>query len=193
MKVHLPAIPVKVSAVSRSDIWAVGFAPAKPGQSKLMHYNGRSWSSRTIRAGKLPSGSELSVSGVSATGPGGAWLLAEVSNGTTHASYLLHWNGSTWRRFSVPAKAASPGDLAPDGHGGWWLLGTVTTGSTTHLYFFHRSSAGHWTRASAPLPISTRPGTLAGLVHVPGTRSMLAAGQVGDGAAQLGVLWRYRS
>ena len=193
VKVHLPAIPLSVSAVSRSDIWALGISPSAPGQRKLMHWNGRSWSSRTVRAGKLPAGSELSVSGVSATGPGGAWMLAEISNGTTSSHYLLHWNGTTWRRLSVPASATSPGDLAPDGHGGWWLLGTVVSGTATRLYFFHRSSPGHWTRDSAPLPAGAKPGTLAGLVHVPGTSSMLAAGQVQDGAAELGVLWRYRS
>jgi hypothetical protein len=190
VKVHLPAIPVSVSAVSRSDIWVLG-RPATDGKSYvLMHWNGKSWRTRALPASLAPAGSELIGLDLAATGPRAAWVQIFAYSTTASSIFLAHWNGTTWQKVAQPS-GADLGNMAPDGQGGVWMSGRDTGDGQRH--FYHRTG-GRWITASVPAPRSTRVNSVDALVRVPGTTTVLAAGRayVNNGRGIVGVIWRYR-
>lgn len=192
VKVQLPAIPISVSAVSRSDIWVLGH-PAAAGESAvLMHWNGKSWRTRALPASLAAAGSELIGMQVSATGARSVWVQIFAFNPSADSQiFLAHWNGTTWRHIAQPSGAAL-GNMTPDGQGGVWLSGQSTADEQWH--FYHRTG-GHWvTTASVPAPQSTQVDIVDALAHVPGTTTVLAVGRAYEnvGPGIISVIWRYR-
>jgi hypothetical protein len=187
VKVHLPAGPVEVSAVSRTDIWAIGVAN-KTGRSELMHWNGKHWSIRRIP--DPPSGKLARPISLVATGPHSTWMLAG-SAAAPDKGYLLHWNGTTWRWNKMPAAAGDISTMAPDVRGGWWGASSPPTEASAEGVFWHDSN-GHWTSHPVP-PAQTGPCLeFWGLTHIPRTTSVMATSQLcvnGDG---VGAIWQYR-
>ena len=87
-----------VSAVSASDIWAVG---AYAGQSLIVHWNGSAWSPVSSPV----AGTLYAVSARSATN---VWAVGDEGSGTgTTDTVIMHWDGSSWSQVSSP----SPGGL----------------------------------------------------------------------------------
>jgi hypothetical protein len=188
VKYYLPAVPGAISAVSRNDMWAVGSTLQDPSQVVLMHWNGKTWSSRPVPT-QSPSGSLDFVSDPAGTGPRSVSMLGAFGPSlSSRVTYLLHWNGSSWQKVLVPAKTLS--GLAPDGHGGWW---TVNAGGDWRDRFLHRSN-GRWTRSSVPALSWAPLRRVDGLVRVPGTTTILAYGdltKLGD-KGEVGTLWQRR-
>jgi hypothetical protein len=90
-----------VTAVSSSDVWAVGvgddFDAPMPGFQPLVeHWNGSKWS--TLPTPKLTRFSWNVLSGVSASGPADVWA-AGYQNTSPYYSLIEHWDGTRW---SVP-------------------------------------------------------------------------------------------
>jgi hypothetical protein len=144
------------SAVSGSDIWAIGSRSA-PQDSIVRYFHGR-WEFQTspVLAGRQ-------INSILAISAGNVWAVAAQQTNSTK-SYLLHYNGSKWSSVSVPGGVAKNGQLvrlAADGHGGFWLQ--------TAKRLLHRTDTGAW---SSPL---AQPQILA-LVAVPGTHLLLGAG-----------------
>jgi hypothetical protein len=193
VRVRMPFTPFEVSAVSRSDIWAL--APGGSG-SELMHWNGRNWSSRNVPL-TLSSGKIRSTASLTATGPRSAWMLADVAGpgSAPDTGSLLHWNGKSWRSSTVPGTDLSY--LAPDGHGGWWTTSSPVTSDRRLGFFLHRNN-GRWTRHAVPVQQRAAFEDFADLRRVPGTTSVLAAGQLtvnnslGNSVSQPGAIWLYR-
>jgi hypothetical protein len=97
-----------IAAVSADDIWAVGYWSDPPGQSQalIVHWNGSFW--QTVAAPKTPFGSELrSVTVISKNDIWAGGLRGNEAPGPTQASFLIHWNGSSW------TDAMRGTDLAP--------------------------------------------------------------------------------
>lgn len=181
VKYYLPAAPGLISAVSKNDVWAVG--------SKLMHWNGKTWSSMAIPDLQSPAGGLDFVSDLTATGPHSAWMLAAFGNTfSSRVYYLLHWNGTSWQKTAVPTNDTT--GLAQDGHGGWW---TINSAGDWRDHFLHLSD-GRWTSSNVP-SLSRVPLRLAKfLVRVPGTTTMLAVGnltKLGD-KGDIGAFWQRR-
>jgi hypothetical protein len=89
-----------VSAVSPSDVWAVGSMDNAP---IAIHYNGTSWQRVAI-----PAQSERSeLSGVTALAPNDVWAVGN-RNGVLPNGYAVlrtfteHWNGVSWSIVSSP-------------------------------------------------------------------------------------------
>jgi hypothetical protein len=86
-----------VTAVSSSDVWAVGgyTTPKSHGKTLALHWDGRRW---TQVPTPTPHGSSDSLDAVDGSH---ADLWAVGSTG--EAALIEHWNGSTWRPVSTPA------------------------------------------------------------------------------------------
>lgn len=167
----IPAGIVTASAVSASNIWAIGSA-SSPDDS-IVHYNGTSWTKRT---GSVLSG--LTFRGVRAVSSSRVWITAE-SNTSRTTSYLLHYNGSSISKIKVPY-SVSVGRVTQDGHSGVWMLGTDTNNTS---YAIHMTSAGVWSRVSL--------GLAASLETVPGTTAEWAVGDKYGTTGGSAVIWEY--
>jgi hypothetical protein len=181
-KVYLPGEPIVVSALSASDIWAIGptrktmSLPAAQQAYVAMHWNGQRWRTVAIPVTRLGLSQPGAVQGLAVLGPRDVWAGFPVSSPAGHTTgYLVHWNGRKWSRVRTPSGAFNvPGGApaAQDGHGGLWLQGFgPAPADTPRMYHY---SHGNWTTYSAPLPASVQ---LAELAWIPGTRSVWAAGQ----------------
>ncbi len=179
--VTVPATPVWTSAVSASDIWALGPSAAtvnKPTQVTVAtHWDGSSWHALALPKLTPVSGQPWVPDGIAALSADQVWVeeTVAVNRGTGTAPpgvTLLHWNGTSW---AVAAQDlshhASPG-LTPDGHGGFWL--TSSTGSQPVTQIVHYAG-GRWSRHPAP----TQPGftgEAGDLALIPGTTSVWGTG-----------------
>jgi hypothetical protein len=99
-----------IDAVNAHDIWAVGLSDQNPSKTLTLHWNGAKWkivpspnSSTDIFGDGL-----LGVAAVSAHD---AWAAGYFSDSALNNVQILHWNGTKWRRASIPN---SPLGLADD-------------------------------------------------------------------------------
>jgi hypothetical protein len=193
VKMHLPDAPNAVSAVSRTDMWAVGQSASHPGRSVLMHWNGKSWRTRTIPASLAASGDQFFARQVTATGPHAAWVQIDAAKpgAKTGSQFLAHWNGKTWRRVAKPAGTVGLDDLTADGNGGVWVVSQNPSGKQA----FYHHTGGRWIRSAVPVPQWATFNGLNAMTHVPGTTSVLAAGQLfpTGGQGEVGAIWQHRS
>jgi len=82
-----------VTAISATDVWAVGFAA---GHNLIEHFNGTSW---RVVASPTPRNSDLfSVSASSSTD---VWAVGSMGRSDSRVE-ILHWNGTAWSTVSAP-------------------------------------------------------------------------------------------
>jgi hypothetical protein len=136
-----------VSAVSATNIWAVGVTD---GKTLILHWNGKSWA-------RVPSpgpgnGSELL--GVVAVSTTSVWAVGDtVTSNSVHETLVLHWNGKKWMRIASP----SPGDDARLGAvtavsaGKVWAVGSSVSGTTAKTLTL-RWNGKRWARIASPNP-----------------------------------------
>ncbi len=109
------------------------------------------------------------MTAVSAASAANGWAVG-LSGGCCDL-FVSHWNGKAWSKVAVP-KGVSLGSLASDGHGGSWL-----TSDQSALVMYHYSG-GRWTHVPGP----ARTALQSDLELIPGTRSVLAARELGGSA-----------
>lgn len=161
------------SALSATNIWAIGGTNAP--QNAIVHYTG-TW--KLVNTGSVLSG--LQFEGIHAFSVKNVWASATtVSKG--NQSWLVHYNGSAWSKFTMPWSVNVIGHVVSDGRGGLWVSAFVP-GTTTRYYEVHRTARGAWsrTRVSAQL---------FGLAAIPGTASVLAGGSVNGTTGGKAVIW----
>lgn len=136
-----------VSAVSGSDVWAVGdfnpgTVPTVAGRATLTeHWNGSSW--RVIPSPNYVNGHHLVAShlrGVDAIAADNVWAVgyAEDFTAGTEQTLIEHWNGTAWSIVPSPSPGGGPDRLlAVDGiaAGNIWAVGQST---------FQTSLIEHW-------------------------------------------------
>ena len=151
------------SALSARNIWAVGgnLSPS----SAIDHFNGTRWQAVPAKAF-----SGLQFGSIRAFGARNVWVTAVALGATKQTAYLLHYNGASWTRFSVPWQIQL-NDPVSDGHGGLWFTGYPF--GPREQFLVHRSADGAWSRTY----VTWFP---QGLAHVPGTFSLLAVGWAHD-------------
>ena len=105
------AVLSKISAVSATDIWAVGTTTAIQGTSVVrftlaMHYNGTAWSIVKTANTAEPTG----LSGVTAISATNAWAVGtgfnnvhDTSASVANKAVIEHWNGTAWSIVASPA------------------------------------------------------------------------------------------
>lgn len=79
-----------ISAVSATDIWAVGTVSGNSGyQTLIEHWNGSAWSIKS----KLLIGQLAAVAAIASNN---VWAVGSVSSTNNIQTLIEHWNGSTW-------------------------------------------------------------------------------------------------
>jgi hypothetical protein len=84
-----------ISAVSASDIWAVGYTDAET--PLIEHYDGKDWNEVSS---SLPSTDPLL--GVTAVSPTNAWAIGQSYSATSSGQVIIHWDGKKWSRALSP-------------------------------------------------------------------------------------------
>ncbi len=176
--------PVAATAVSATDIWTIGgvFNALHLARSKAFftHYNGRAWHKVALPAIKLPKYGYIYPYDIQAASANSIWAAVTVEPAASH-SYLLHWNGHQWRSIPLPATPYQLLQVTPDGNGGVWAIMFPTVSGQ---YQFAHYASGHWSYDA--IPTNGLTGLLPGsasfdiyaISRIPGTRSMLASGDV---------------
>lgn len=143
-----------ISAVSGSDIWAVGSDGSGP---LIVHWNGRKWAAAPLAGNK---GAQLTA--VSATSARSAWAVG-VARGAGPA-LTAHWNGRKWSWVSAPGSATF-NDLravaAKSPSSAW--AGGQSNGAVEALHW----NGSKWSAVPGP-KITGRSPTLDAIATVPG-------------------------
>jgi hypothetical protein len=143
-----------VSAVSRSDAWAVGRQDSTGVfKTLILHWNGTAWSSVKSPS---PSSVDAELLGVSAVSGSDAWAVGYYWNGTGRAydSLILHWNGTAWSKIKSPNPSATSNQLyavsARSSSDAWAVEDYVnnTTGVGTSLLLHWNGTA--WSKGKSP-------------------------------------------
>jgi hypothetical protein len=177
----LPGNPEALSAVSASDMWALGptmktaTKPINKRSLVLMHWDGKKWHSVGLPKIALPAGDYQVAGSIAATSASNVWEAWAYGNAGTCCLFggLEHLSKGKWHAVTVsltPAPVAITG-IAQDGHGGVWLSDTPASGGRR----FDHYSGGKWSDQLAPqfLNVAVIPGPIA---WIPGTRSEWDAG-----------------
>jgi hypothetical protein len=124
-----------VSAVSASDVWAVGDSLPSSGiqQTLVEHWNGASW---TIVPSPDP-GLPAALSGVAALSASTVWAVGFSSTSSAISQALIeHWNGATWSAVTSPTVGSLTtlnGVAAPAGSSTVWAVGWTSSQSLTEV------------------------------------------------------------
>jgi hypothetical protein len=101
-----------VSAVSATDVWAVGTALTATDSTLAAHWDGKTWQAVTtpcLNGAKIVVAedgcqqSQNELTGVSAVSADNVWASGyETESSNFHVPYVLHWNGKTWSLVKTP-------------------------------------------------------------------------------------------
>ncbi len=148
---------VRIAAISRDDVWAVGWmrVGSRPSiyATLVEHWDGTSWT-------QVPSpspGNRLNIlSSIVAASPNQLWAVGFSQDaGMPSVPLVLHWTGSGWRRVDVPttrrAAFLSGVSLVPGTTNRLWAFGGYQTArrSRHHPLVLHRGAHG-WVLSKPP-------------------------------------------
>lgn len=147
-----------IGASSATSAWAVGANYSGTSSTMIAYsWNGSKWA----LSAKLPALKNGSLIAVTVRSRSDAWAVGAV--GSSYAPVLLHWNGSTWAKHTLPhLPGSSP------------RLGAVAVGSTGTIYVagsYYKSPSEHClllalsgsTWKTESLPATAKNGSLNGL------------------------------
>jgi hypothetical protein len=174
-----------VSAVSPTDIWAVGSGPNPASTTLAEHFNGTSWS---VVATPNPAGSTFTqLNAVSALSSNAVWAVGDSSSGPV----VEFFNGTSWSIQTTPTIAGGGGvlnavtALSPTNV---WAVGSTSLGSGTG-YLIEHFDGTSW---SISLSTSANRASLTGISAVSPT-DIFAIGSTKNTGAQLlhfdGTTW----
>jgi len=186
---------VSVTALSASDVWAVGYTATS---GLVMHYDGTSW---TVSVLPAPSGGTWQLSEVSADSPADVWAAGYV-NGAGGAQHPIieHFNGTSWSVTQAP-------DLSSSYPANWfnavlaisptnvWAIGQSSPLNQTNVALVEHFNGTSWTVQPAPGNGANSVLGFSGLVTT-GSGTLWAAGSrlpngVSGGAAWQTAIARY--
>jgi hypothetical protein len=171
-----------VSAVSATNIWAVGDNFLNPGAKPLIvHLTGTHWAAAST---PNPGGSKgyNQLNGVSAVSATNAWAVGRYSTADfvgLGESLILHWNGKGWTRTASPSPGKASGNTvlqavkavsATDA----WAVGTYSLPGEGE---FNQPLLLHWNGKSWTQVTSPNPGGATGTTALTGVAAT-AAGDV---------------
>jgi hypothetical protein len=142
-----------LTALSRSDIWAVGSDSVSFGSTLAMHWNGSAWS---VRRTHNPGAGDRFFQAVTALSPRSVLAVGSyLGSGAGSPTRVLaeRWNGSAWARVPAASPAANFDSLqgAATGGGSAWAVGW----RRATLFGPYRTLAEHWNGSAwtvAPTP-----------------------------------------
>lgn len=169
-QVPTPVLVSRASGDAAAGDWITGTVTGQPARVELLHWSKGAWRNAVLPKITVPAGDRLFPGAVDAAAMSDIWVTVGVgpaaAQGPTTAR-LLHWNGKAWSKAVVPT-GVGLGALASDGHGGAWLASEHSPPLVMEHY-----AGGRWTHVAGP----ARTALQTDLALVPGTRSVLAAGE----------------
>jgi hypothetical protein len=133
-----------VTAISSSNVWAVGYRSSGALEALIEHWDGNHWS---IVPGARLAGSDSYLSAVTATGPNDVWAIG----GSDGSNVIEHFDGNGWSVVATPQPqgsilegitALSPTDV--------WAVGYQRNGA--HLTLVLHYDGSSWTVVPSPNP-----------------------------------------
>jgi len=114
-----------ITAVSPTDIWAVGNGGVNPIKPLTAHWNGTAWTYATNPALQTD---YAFLKGVTALATDNVWAVGYFTDqaGIDH-NLVERWDGIAWTQINVPAMAEAHNELwgiTPDRAGGLWTVGS---------------------------------------------------------------------
>jgi hypothetical protein len=142
-----------VSAVSATDIWAVGVGfTTSEGTTLMLHWNGSTW---TRVPSPTPPGQIIAVNAVSAVSATDVWAVGRDLTGKLGKTLILHWDGTSWTQVPSPNPGVHDNDLfgvhmtsATDG----WAVGYADNSAAEDLSLVLHWDGTSWTRMPSPTP-----------------------------------------
>ncbi len=123
-----------VSAVSATDIWAVGFSLG----GLIEHWDGNQWS---IVPGAGPNNYEIELNGIAAVSSNDVWIVGDYYFSRGYQRIIWHWNGTQWS--SVPSPDPNPGlsewlyGVAAISANDVWAVGEYNNGNMDQTLTMH--------------------------------------------------------
>jgi hypothetical protein len=149
-----------VSALSGSDVWAVGsVASPDDAQTLTVHYDGRAWS---VVPSPNVSTKINALGGVAAISANDVWAVGWAGDGAQGhmVALTIHWDGRAWSVVPNPAPSDNISELhavAAVSKDDVWAVGFYTEVGTRKLLILHWDGI-HWTRVLGPELPMPRPG-----------------------------------
>ncbi len=121
-----------VTAVSATDIWAVGSdsTPSSFDYTLIEHFNGSSW--KVVASPNVGTGSNDLVS-VAAVSANNVVAVGTAYSSGNSAALILRWNGSSWKQVVSPTQPEEQlnGVAHVPGTSQLWAVGSDSTGTLT--------------------------------------------------------------
>jgi hypothetical protein len=166
-----PGIPnfEAVSAVSPSDVWAVGTAETAIDSTLAAHWNGQTWQAVTtpcLNGNKIihqENGCQQSqneLTGVTAVAANNVWVSGfETENSNLHVPYVLHWDGTSWTLTKTPNRGTGQGGAGSSlfaitglSASDVWAVGHSQNGNSTITTLTEQFNGSTWSVVPSPNP-----------------------------------------
>jgi hypothetical protein len=146
-----------VSAVSRTDVWAVGETCPSCAQDHTLayHWNGHKW-----WLAMTPDPTDFAaLRAVSAASARNVWAVGDSFNGSATQSLTMHWNGRKWKTVASPDPAGASNQTILFGVSirtgkDAWSVGKYYEGNATVSLALHWDGTA-WTQVKTKNPSTT--------------------------------------
>ena len=183
---------VAVSAVSSTDVWAVGSALSATGSTLAAHWDGHTWQvvttpclngTKIVLQEDACRQSSNKLTGVTAVAANNVWASGfETENSNLHVPYVLHWDGKTWSLIKTPNAGAGPGNAGSSlfaitavSASDIWAVGHSQNGNGTITTLTEQFNGSTWSVVPSPNPGLLGVDTLFGVAGA-GGRQLFAIG-----------------
>jgi hypothetical protein len=166
-----------VSCAAPASCWAVGARSSSLGfeHNQVLHWNGRKWSLASVPdPGGPASTGDSDLFGVSCVARTSCWAVGTTSRSgaAPQLNQVLHWNGRTWSRVSVPSPNGFSelfGVSCPSPGSCWAVGGYVIIGASSSLTVLNQAlhwDGRRWSRVAVPDQDGTSQGSGNQLIDV---------------------------
>jgi hypothetical protein len=183
---------VSVSAVSTSDVWAVGASLSVTDSTLAAHWDGHTWrvvttpclnGTKIILQENACQQSQNELTGVTAVAANDVWASGfETESSDFHVPYVLHWDGKTWSLIKTPNAGAGLGNTGSSlfaitavSASDIWAVGHSQNGNGTITTLTEQFNGSTWSVVPSPNPGLLGVDTLFGVAGA-GGRQLFAIG-----------------
>ncbi len=165
-----------ISAVSSTDIWAVGatYGIYPHVMTLTIHGDGTHWNIvSSPGVGKISQ-----LNGVASVSTNDVWAVGQSGNSSSPNSLIEHWDGSKWSISKDPGSSMSGtilksvAALSPNNV---WAVGQYTNQSGVSQTFIEHWDGNQWSIVSSP-NVGSANNSLSGVNGLPGTTQVWAVG-----------------
>jgi hypothetical protein len=158
-----------VSAVSATDVWAVGTSLGVFDSTLAAHWDGHTWQvvttpclngTKIVLQEDACNQSNNQLTGVTAVATNNVWASGyELENSNLHVPYVLHWDGTTWSLIKTPNPGTSHGGAGSSlfaitalSASDAWVVGHSQPGNGTITTLTEQFNGSTWSVVPSPNP-----------------------------------------